>query len=257
MELGFSPTRTGDEKGMKRATGKKIGISSLVLLFVLSLAFWVGGCGPKKAPERTPQMAYEEALRLLQRKKYEYAAEAFRKFKEEFPLSTYTPLAELRLADSLYFQKEYAEAIVQYEDFKKLHPIHPEVPYAINQVGMCYFKQMLSIDRDQTVTEKALEQFRYVLENFPQSKYASHAQTRMQICKRQLADHEFYIGHFYYRKGHYRAALGRFEGILKKYPDVGLERKINPLLATCRERIVKEEKKQREKEEKERKKKKK
>ncbi len=242
---------------MKRATGKKIGISSLVILFALSLAFWVGGCGPKKAPERTPQMAYEEALRLLERKKYDRSAEAFRKLKEDFPLSTYTALAELRLADSLYFQKNYAEAIVQYEDFKKLHPIHPEIPYSIYQIGMCHFKQMLSIDRDQTVTEKALEQFRYVVENFPQSKYTSEAQTKMQLCRHQLAEHEYYIGYFYYRKEHYQAALGRFEGVLKKYPDVGLERKINPLVATCREEIAKEEKKRKEKEEKERKKKKK
>lgn len=242
---------------MKQATGKKISISSLVILFALSLAFWVGGCAPKKAPESTPQMAYDEALRLLERKKYERSAEAFRKLKEDFPLSTYTALAELRLADSLYFQKNYAEAIVQYEDFKKLHPIHPETPYATYQVGMCHYKQMLTIDRDQTVTEKALEQFRYVAENFPQSKHASEAQTKMQLCRRQLAEHEYYIGYFYYRKEHYKAALGRFEGILKKYPDLGFERKITPLLATCREEIAKEEKKQREKEEKERKKKKK
>ena len=226
-------------------------------LFSVSLLIWVGGCGPKQAPEMTPQLAYEEALRLLERKKYERSAEAFRRFKEDFPLSTYTPLAELRLADSLYFDKDYAEAIVQYEDFKKLHPIHQDIPYAIYQVGMCHFKQMLSIDRDQTVTERALEQFRYVVENFPQSKYTSDAKTKMQLCQRQLADQEFYIGHFYYRKGHYKAALGRFEEILKKYPDVGLEKKINPLLATCREKIAKEEKKQREKEEKEAKKKKK
>lgn len=245
------------KEGMRRSKGNKISISSLVIFFAFLLPFWAGGCAPKMVPERTPQMAYEEALRLLERKKYERSAEAFRKFKEEFPLSTYTALAELRLADSLYFQKDFAEAVIQYEDFKKLHPIHPEVPYSIYQIGMCHFKQMLSIDRDQTVTEKALEQFRYVVENFPQSKYVADAQTKMQICQRQLADHEFTIGHFYYRKGHYKAALGRFEEILKKYPDVGLERKINPLLATCREKIAKEEKKQREKEEKEARKKKK
>jgi len=243
---------------MRRSKSKRTNISSFVIFFALFLLFWVSGCAlfEKKEPERTPQMAYEEGLRLLEKKKYERSAEAFRKFKEDFPLSTYTPLAELRLADSLYFDKNYAEAIVQYEDFKKLHPIHPEIPYAIYQVGMCHSKQMLSIDRDQTVTEKALEQFRYVVENFPQSKYTSDAKTRMQICRRQLADHEYYIGHFYYRKGHYKAALGRFEEILKKYPDVGLEGKINPLLPTCREKIAKEEKKRKEKEEKEAKKKK-
>jgi len=232
----------------------------LPILLSISLLIWLNGCGlfsSKPEPEKTPQMAYEEALRLLERKKYERSAEAFRRFKEDFPLSTYTPLAELRLADSFYFDKNYAEAIVQYEDFKKLHPVHQEIPYAIYQVGMCHFKQMLSIDRDQTVAEKALEQFRYVVENFPQSKYTSDAKTKMQLCQRQLADHEFYIAHFYYRKEHYKAAQGRFEEILKKYPEVGLEKKINPLLETCREKIAKEEKKRREKEEKEAKKKKK
>ena len=229
-------------------------IYCLIFLIAILLATAMGsGCGlwaSKEAPA-TPQAAYEEGLRLLEKKKYERAAEAFRKFKEEFPLSTYTPLAELRLADSLYFDKNYAEAIVQYEEFRKLHPTHAEIPYAVYQVGMCYLRQMLSIDRDQTVTEKALEQFRYVVENFPQSKYTPDAAAKMKICQVQLAEQEYYIGHFYYRKGHYRAALGRFEEILKKYPDVGLERKINPLVETCRKEIAKEEKKQKEREEKE------
>ena len=225
----------------------------LFLIFSsISLLLWVSGCGlfAKREPPSTPQGAYEEGLRLLERKKYERSTESFRKFKEEFPLSTYTPLAELRLGDSLYFDKNYAEAIVQFDEFKKLHPTHPEIPYAIYQVGMCYLKQMRSVDRDQTVTEKALEQFRYVVESFSQSKYVSDARAKMQLCQRQLAEQEFYIGHFYYRKGHYKAALGRFEEILKKYPDLGFERKIKPYMETCQEKIAKEEKKKKDKEEK-------
>ena len=235
----------------------KIPKTRLFLIFSsIFLFLGVNGCGlwAQKEPPATPQAAYEEGVRLLEKKKYERSAEAFRKFKEEFPLSTYTPLAELRLADSLYFDQNYAEAIVQYEEFKKLHPTHPEIPFAIYQVGMCYLQQMRSVDRDQTVTEKALEQFRYVVENFPQSKYTSDAATKMQLCQRQLAEQEFYIGHFYYRMGHYKAALGRFEAILKKYPDLGLERKIQPYLETCRQQVAREEKKLKEKEEKEAKK---
>jgi len=226
-------------------------LGSLGLLLALS------GCGLWAKPEapQTPQAAYEEGVRLLEKKKYERSAEAFRKFKEEFPLSTYTPLAELRLADSLYLDKNYAEAIVQYEEFRKLHPTHPEIPYAIYQVGMCYLRQMRSVDRDQTPTEKALEQFRYVVENYPQSKYASDAAAKLQICQRQLAEQEFEIGHFYYRMGHYRAALGRFEEILRKYPGVGLEGKLKSYLETARREAAKEEKKQKEEEEKEAKKK--
>jgi outer membrane protein assembly factor BamD len=237
--------------GVRRMRGKgenlkKIVIIGLIFLlagFLPSCAWWA-----KKPPQSTPQEMYNNGLKLLNNKKYDSAAEAFQKFKEEFPLSIYTPLAELRIADALFFDKKYPEAIIQYEDFKKLHPLHAEVPYAIYQIGMSHFNQMQTVDRDQSEVEKAIEQFRYLVENFPQNPQAAEAKKKMQICQRHLAEHEFYIGHFYYRAKKYRAALGRFEGILQKYPDSGLEEKIRPLAETCRAEIAKEEKKKKEKE---------
>ena len=73
----------------------------------------MAGCAlwSKQEPERTPQASYENAMTLFHKKKYEKASEAFKKFKEEFPLSEYTPLVELRIADSFYLDKKYAEAI--------------------------------------------------------------------------------------------------------------------------------------------------
>jgi len=214
------------------------------------MAILASGCASwsKKEPDPTPQAVYEDGMKLLQKKKYERAAEAFRKFKEEFPLSDYTPLVDLRIADAHFFDKKYAEAIILYEEFRKLHPLHPEMPYAIYQLGMCRYNQMRSPDRDQTETEKAIEQFRYLIENFPQSPYAAKAKKSMQACQKQLADHEFHIGHFYFRMKKYKAALGRFEGILKKYPESGLDEKIKPLVKTCQLEIAKEEEKRKEKE---------
>jgi len=234
-------------------------IPKFLLLIILSAFFLAaGGSGcmlwKKKEPQKTPEGMYSDGMRLLGQKKYTQAAEAFKRFKEDYPLSPYAPLAELRTADALYYDKNYVEAIVLYEEFKKLHPVHPEVPYVFYQIGMSQFNQMLSIDRDQTVTEKALEQFRYLIENFPQSKYVSDGRVKMQACLRQLAENEFYIGHFYFRRGRYKSALGRFEETLKKYPDSGLDRKINPLIKTCREKIAQEERKAKEKEEREKKK---
>jgi len=228
--------------------------AKLILGFLWAgLLLAVGGCGlwTKKEPEKTPQSQYNDAVRLLEKKKYTDAAEAFKRFKEDYPLSTYTPLAELRTADALYYDKNYAEAIVLYEEFRKLHPVHAEIPYVTYQVGMCHFQQMLSVDRDQTVAEKALEQFRYLKENFPQTKYASEANTKMQQCLFRLAEHEFYVGHFYYRMKHYRGALGRFEELLKKYPGTGMEPRVNPLIKDCRERIDRENDQKKEKEKKE------
>ena len=190
------------------------------------------------------------------KKNYEISAEAFKKIKDEFPLSEYTLVAELRTADSYFFNKNYAEAIVLYEEFKKLHPTHPEVPYTIYQLGMCHYKQMRTLDCDQTETEKAIEQFRYLIENFPQSTHSTAARTRMQECLNQLAAHEFYVGDFYFRIKRYKAALGRFQWVLQKYPDSGMESKVNPLIVKCQAEIAKEDKKTKEKEAREEKKKK-
>jgi len=208
----------------------------------------IAGCSllpgySKKDSDTSPQTLYNNAMQLYDKKKYERSAEAFRKFKEEHPLSDLTPLVELRLADSLFFDKKYAEAFIQYEEFKKLHPIHPDIPYATYQMAMCHFKQILSLDRDQGQTEKAIELFRFVAENYPQSPYADQSRGKITFCQRQLADHEFYIGNFYFRTKKYRAALSRFEGILQKYPNSGLEGKIQPLITACRKELSKEEKK--------------
>lgn len=229
---------------------KRIKLVSFIILILCWLNLLLSGCalGPQKDVQKSPQEMYNEGLKLLNKKKYERAAEAFRKLKEEHPLSSYTPLAELRIADALFFNKSYAEAVNQYEEFRKLHPLHAEVPYAIYQTGMCYFKQMLSVDRDQTATEKALEQFRYLIENFPQSPHTPAAREKIQACRRQLAEHEYYIAHFYFRMKKYKAALGRFEKILQDFPELGYEEKLRPLIAKCRAEIAKIEEKENKKE---------
>ena len=211
----------------------------LLLGTLIAGCSWVPGFS-KKDTETSPQALYADATQLYEKKKYERAAEAFRRFKEEYPLSDLTPLVEVRLADSLFYDKKYAEAFIQYQEFKKLHPIHPEIPYATYQMAMCHFKQILSIDRDQAQTEKAIELFRFTAENYPQSPYAEQARGKIVYCQRHLADHEFYIGNFYFQMKKYRAALARFEGILRKYPDSGLEKKIQPLIETCRKELAKE-----------------
>jgi outer membrane protein assembly factor BamD len=71
-----------------------------------------------------------------------------------------------------------------------------------------------------------------------------------------LADHEFYVGNFYFRIKRYKAALGRYQIILQKYPDSGLEWKIKPLMARCQTEIAKEDQKRKENEAREEKKKK-
>jgi lipopolysaccharide transport protein LptA len=115
-------------------------------------------------------------------------------------------------------EKEYVEAIASYEEFKKVHPGHEEIPYVQFQIGMSYYNQMRTLDRDQTPTKKALSSFEYLVANYPPGIFTEKAKEKISACKKRLADNEFYVGNFYYKEGRFEAAASRFEELLQKFP---------------------------------------
>ena len=192
----------------------------ILLLIALPLLFGCGGKGKEiKKIEGDPEILYKQGLARFNKRDYTEALKKFEDLKSNFPDSPpYTLWAELKIGDCHFFKKEYVEAIAAYEEFKKIHPSHDEIPYVQYQIGMSYFNQMYTLDRDQTPTKKALSSFEYLIANYPPSLFTEKAREKIGVCIKRLADHEFYIGNFYYKHGKYQAAASRFEGLLEKYP---------------------------------------
>ncbi len=200
------------------------------LTFIFLLVCVLGSCSwssfnikkyfTKKKPEPSPEELMQEGLDKFYGHKYDDALNAFQKVKERYPFSKYATMAELRVADAHYYEEEYPEAVAAYEDFSRLHPQHPEIPRVLYQIGMCHYKQRLSIDRDQTETRAALEAFERVTKTYPKSEYAKKAQILIMKCKGLLAEHELYVAKFYYRTHQYKAAMFRLETLRNNYSDV-------------------------------------
>jgi outer membrane protein assembly factor BamD len=187
---------------------------------VLSLLFGCGGQGKDfKKIEGDPEILYKQGLARFNKRDYPDALKKFEELKSSFPDSPpYTVWAELKVGDCHFLNKEYVEAIAAYEEFKKTHPGNEEIPYVQFQIGMSYFNQMLTLDRDQTPTKKALSSFEYLIASYPPSLFTEKASEKVGVCKKRLADHEFYVGDFYYKHESFQAAASRFEGLLEKYP---------------------------------------
>jgi outer membrane protein assembly factor BamD len=100
-----------------------------------------------------------------------------------------------------------------------------------------------SLDRDQTATHKALEVFSQLVQRFPEDPYAVKAKENIKRCLKSLAGHEFYVGLFYYKSKHYKAALDRFKTVLTQYPDVGIHQKALKYIALCEASLNKAESK--------------
>ena len=199
---------------------KTVFLKWIAVTIALSSLLGCSGKGKEvRKIEGDPEVLYKQALAGFNKKDYSGALKKFEELKSSFPDSPpYTHWAELKVGDCHFLKEDYVEAIAAYEEFKKTHPSHEEIPYVQFQIGMSYFNQIRTLDRDQTSTKKALSSFEYLVANYPPGLFTVKAKEKIGVCKKMLADHEFYIGVFYYRQEKYRAAASRFEGLLEKFP---------------------------------------
>jgi outer membrane protein assembly factor BamD len=208
-----------------------------VISAVIILCIVLGGCLGKKGLREKggdPAALYKKGLEHYKKKRYKKALEVFNELKGSFPgVDPYYTWAELKVADCYFFQKEYQEAITHYEEFKKFHPFHEDIPYVIFQMGLSYFDQILSVDRDQTSTRKALSNFEFLMANYPPSVLTKKAREKAEICRERLAAKELYVAKFHYKRKKYRGAKARLEAAVKLYPEVEVLDEVLFYLGEC------------------------
>ena len=185
---------------------------------VLCLAL-VGGCAPKKQPQ-TAKEYLKMGNQQLSRRRERQARAYYQQLLEQFPNSEQKSLAQFNIAESLYREKNYLEARFEYQKFLELYPTHPLASRAQFQLGMCSLQEVRHVDRDQRNTRKALRAFRLFRRQYPQDPLMPKAEAHIRFLRAHLAQHEFNVARFYYRKGAYHAAIGRLLNLIQVYPNM-------------------------------------
>jgi outer membrane protein assembly factor BamD len=216
------------------------------ILLGTMVMFLLGGCSLYEKyfggeEEKRPAELMREGMKDFERANYEEATETFQQLKDRYPYSKYAIMAELKMADALYEKEGFEEAYTAYDDFEKLHPKNENIPYVIYQKGMCNFRQVTAIDRDQSFTLKAKEEFDRLVKRFPSSEYANRARKNIRECFIYLAEYELYVGHFYYKMGKYRTAMNRFAYLIQNYPDMGQYHEALEYISRCKEKLKEQE----------------
>jgi outer membrane protein assembly factor BamD len=191
-----------------------------LVLFTVSGCAWLG-FGTGETNKSAIELAHE-GMDHYNGGSYHKAVKSFQTLKDWYPFSKYAMLAELKMGDAHYQQKDYEEAIASYEEFENLHPRNEAIPYVIYQIGRCYFDRLETVDRDQANGRLALAAFQRLRRKFPQDPYALQASAHIQKSIQNLAEHEFHVGFYYYKAKNYKAAMGRFKAIIENYPDTGV-----------------------------------
>jgi outer membrane protein assembly factor BamD len=197
---------------------------NLIGCFVILIALSVfAGCAffkeAIKEPEFDPEKSFEEANELMEDGFHEKARELLEDIMVKDPSRKYSTLARIRIGDTYFEEELYDEAIVEYESFLDLHPYHKYAPYAQYKVAMSYFNRIRTVDVSYSWAKWALREFRKLQERYPRNPYMDSVDGRIRTCNRILAEYEFYVGDFYFKKGAYNAAAERFGGLIRTYPD--------------------------------------
>ncbi len=201
-----------------------------VLVLTVSLLFVIN-CGSKKVPKDfTDEQLYDAAVKELTADKggfpwifrgrdYDMIFTYLKEIQLRFTYSPYAALAELRTGDAYFEKEEYEQAAIEYEEFLKRHPGHPEAPYATYRLALSYYKEIKSPDRDPLNTRLALQWFDTFIEKYPDSPLVPDARARALRCRDRLARREIYIGNFYSRRDNFKAAAERYRIVVEDYND--------------------------------------
>jgi outer membrane protein assembly factor BamD len=194
---------------------------ALARLILAGLLLVAGGCGwlrPAPTPILPAEELYDIGEKDLGDKRYDRARESFKKIVERHPNSSYAPRARFLMGEAFYREAEFDKAVKEFETFLSFYPRHQIADLVQFRLSMSYYDQLKPVEQDQGLTAKALDQFKKLVKDYPESRYATDALAKIDICRGRLAQKEVWVAAYYFNQGNSSAARQRLERVLKEYP---------------------------------------
>jgi outer membrane protein assembly factor BamD len=201
---------------------------SIFVVLALLLAFSVA-CTNKKSvnplanvgSKQPDKVLFDRAMDAMKHNRFDVARMTLQTLINTYPDSEFIARAKLAVADSWYAEGGSAalqQAELQYKDFRTFFPNMPEAAEAQLKVANIHYEQMEKPDRDYTHAMRAEEEYRTLIQDYPDSKMVPRAKQRLREVQEVLADREFDIGRFYYLRMSYPAAIARLKTLVERYP---------------------------------------
>ena len=167
--------------------------------------------------EQAVDILYQDALDTAIDGEPQDAAPKFEEVERQHPYSELATRAQVMAAWSFYEANQYSRAIAALDRFIELNPTDPLVDYAYYLKALCFYEQIVDVERDAEMTKLALNAFEELVRRFPKSDYARDGQLKIDLTKSHLAGKEMTVGRFYLKREQYVAALRRFDTVVKNY----------------------------------------
>ena len=185
------------------------------IILVFAVMAGLTACGGKKIePEQTLPEIYNKGYTQLHKENYDKAATEFLNAESQFPASPWAADALVMAAYSQYMDGDFPGALLTTDRFMRFHPGHSDVAYVLYLRGMCYYRQVSDVRREQGMSTYALQQFQQLVDRFPNSEYAKNAENKIIILKNYLAGKVMYSARNDMAKENWPSAINRLQSIV-------------------------------------------
>ncbi len=200
------------------------------LLILLSCVTLLSSCAFHRKKYENPitkntlqpdKVLFDRAIGDIERGRYEVARLTLNTLINTYDTSEYMAKAKLAIADSWYREggsHGLAQAEAEYKDFILFYPTMEEAAESQWKVCQIHYKQMEKADRDNSQAQRAEDECRQLMVQFPNSKYLPQASQMLRNTQEVLGEKEFRTGAFYHNKGSFPAAANRLAFLADQYP---------------------------------------
>jgi outer membrane protein assembly factor BamD len=199
-----------------------------IACFALACVFVLAGCQHKvanpmsgidsKQPDKT---LFDRAMDSMKHGRYQEARTLLETLINAYPESEYIARAKLAVGDSWYAEggsAAWKQAELEYKDFQTFFPNMPESAEAQLKVATLHYRQMEKPDRDFTEAMRAGEEYKTLIQQYPDSALVAEAKQRLREVQEVLAERQYRIANFYYLRENLAAAQARLQSLIDSYP---------------------------------------
>ena len=163
------------------------------------------------------KILYDQALEMVSEKDFIDAAIIFEDIERQYPYSKWAAKSQLMSAYCYYKSQFYDESLNSLDRFISLHPASKDISYAHYLKSLNYFYQIEDVERDQSMTETALNSFQNLISRYPDTSFARDAKGKIDILNDRLAAKEMEVARYYQFNKNWISAINRYNTVLDEY----------------------------------------
>lgn len=181
----------------------------------------------EKVPDKSAQALYQDAKDALDNGLYQKAIPILSAIDSRYPFGAISHQVQLDLIYAYYKSGDIAQGTALVERFLRLNPGHKNVDYVYYMRALMnlslednLFQELAGMnrsDRDPTHARAAFNDFKTIIEDYPDSKYASDSHKRLFAIRSRLADYELSAARFFMERKAYAAAANRGRYIVEYF----------------------------------------